>query len=323
MKAAILREIGSAPILDEIDRPTEMDGKTLIKVRAAALNRRDYWITRGMYPGIQLPMTLGSDLCGLTSDDQEVIVNPGLYWGEYQAVQSDRFEVLGMPSHGSFAEYCSVPEENVFPKPAHLNSQQAAALPLGGVTAYRALFTRGAIKKNDKVLITGAGGGVSSFCLLFALAIGAVVYVTSSSPEKINKSVDLGARSGFLYNQEGYEKELLAETGGIDLIIDSAGGPHLSRLVKCLNPGGRVVFYGGTTGKIPELNPQLIFWRQISIMGSTMGSPNDFAAMLALVNKYKIVPIIDEVFPISDIKVALEKMGASLQYGKIVLDLSS
>jgi len=315
---ALLTEINSFPKWDGIEEISEKSGWQKVQVLSAALNRRDYWITKGMYPNITFPIVLGSDLVG-NFRDQKVVVNPGFDWGIEESHQSSEFHVLGLPTNGTIAEYCHVPESHIYPCPIHLNQNEAAALPLAGVTAYRAVFTQGELVKGQKILITGVGGGVATFCLLFAVAAGADVYVTSSSSQKIEKAVQLGAKQGFNYKEESYEKELKKITGGLDLVIDSAGGDGFSRLVSCVNPGGRMVFYGGTRGKINNINPQLIFWRQITIQGTTMGSPLDFENMLNFVNKHKIVPVVDSVFTTDQLTEAFEHLEKNHQFGKIVI----
>lgn len=320
MKAAVLRELKSTPQWEEFSYSPPKEWLP-IEVKAAALNRRDYWITQGQYPGIELPVILGSDVCGI-SQDREVIVNPGFDWGGNPKVQSEKFNILGLPSHGSLAETCYAPSSHIYDKPPHLNHLEAASLPLAGVTAYRSLFYRGGLQAGQKVLITGIGGGVASMCLVMALAAKAEVYVTSGNDEKLAKALDLGAHMGFNYKSKDYEKELKAQSGGLDLIIDSAAGEGLSRLISSVGPGGRVVFYGGTRGKIQNLNPQLIFWRQIDIKGSTMGSPIDFESMLSFVNQHQIVPIVHKVYQPELLNEAFEDLEVNNQFGKLVVDLT-
>lgn len=318
MQALVLKQKDQWPSLDVFDKPLPAKDEVEVNVKAAALNRRDYWICKGQYPGIHFPIILGSDVCG-TIDGQEVIVNPGFLWGNNVSVQSDDFHILGLPTNGALAEKVNVPRSNVFAKPQHLSEVEASALPLGGVTAYRALFSRAKLKPEEKVLISGVGGGVASLALLFAVAIGARVFVTSGTHTKIDRAKSLGALDGVSYKMDGWEKDLKTMSGDFDVIIDSAGGDGFSSLVKLLNPGGRIVFYGGTLGKIPQLNPQMIFWRQLSILGSTMGSPSDFSQMLELVNGYKICPIIDEVYTFEDVESAFVSLAENNQFGKIVL----
>jgi NADPH:quinone reductase-like Zn-dependent oxidoreductase len=315
MKALIIEKVGNPVKLAEVDIPAKKDGHSLVKLKASALNHRDVWITKGMYPGIKEDAILGSDGVGVL-DGRNVILNPGLKWGENEAVQSDDFEVLGMPLDGTFAEYISIPDEYIYDQPEHLNTEEAAALPLAGLTAYRVFMSRCQAKSTDKVLVTGTGGGVALFVVQFAVALGCDVYVTSGSDEKIAKAVSLGAKGGYNYRNENWYKEVVTD---FDVIIDSAGGPSFQHLIKICKPGARIGFYGASLGKYQNLNPQLLFWRQISILGSTMGSDKDFRDMLAFVDKHKIRPEVDSVFSLEEGRKAFERMEAGTQFGKIVL----
>ncbi|MDX5346615.1 MAG: zinc-binding dehydrogenase, partial [Hymenobacteraceae bacterium] len=252
----------------------------------------------------------------------EVLINPNINWGDSEKAQSQEYTILGLPTNGTFAEYVCVAADRVHPKPAHLTFEQAAALPLAGLTAYRALFTRAQLQPAEKVLITGAGGGVALFAIQFAIAAGAEVYVTSGSDEKIARAKEMGARGGINYRQDDWFKQLKKEAGLFDVIIDSAGGDQFAHLVDLAAPGGRIAFYGGTLGKINNLIPGRIFWKQLSILGSTMGSDADFKNMLAFVAKHKLVPEVDSVFPLSETEQAFRKMDAGKQFGKIVIKIS-
>jgi zinc-binding alcohol dehydrogenase/oxidoreductase len=321
MKALLLTENNQYPTLSVVPEPEVGQGQMLVKVKAAALNHRDVWVAKGKYPGIRLPIILGSDGAGLTGNRQ-VIIQPGLHWGGDQGFQAKNYQILGLPEDGTFAEYVLVYEHQLFDIPAHLSFEQAAALPLAGLTAFRVLFSRCKIQKSEKILITGIGGGVAVACLQFALAMGLEVYVTSGSNSKIEQAITMGAAGGVNYHDADWFKQLEKMTGGFDVVIDSAGGEGFTHLVKLCNPGARIGVYGGTRGIITNLSPQLIFWRQISILGSTMGSPNDFEEMLSFVNQHKIVPVVDSVYPLGDGVFAFKRMAEAKQFGKIVLKIS-
>lgn len=333
MRALVLTELKSPLRLEERDDLVPGPGEVVVALKAAALNRRDFWITQGMYPGIQLPVVLGSDGAGIVTSvgdgvspdllGREVIINPGWNWGDREAAQSNEFRILGLPDDGTFAGQVKVPAAYVASKPEHLSWQEAAALPLAGVTAYRALFTQGGLQPGERVLISGVGGGVATFALQYALAVGATVVVTSSSPEKIEKAIQLGATAGFDYTAEGWHKQLLSDQGAVDLIIDSAGGEGYANLVDVAAPGGRIVNYGATAGPPKKLDLFKVFWKQLRLIGSTMGSPKDFGEMLAFVHQRKITPIIDEVFSLADGNEAIERMKHSPQFGKTVIDLEA
>jgi NADPH:quinone reductase-like Zn-dependent oxidoreductase len=315
----------------EIQLPELKDFEVRVKVKSAALNHRDEWCRQGLYPTLKNGVVLGSDCSGVVDavgnqEDshwigKEVIVNPGFNWGDNQNAQSKEFRILGMPDHGTFAEYVQVPAHRLHPKPAHLNFDEAAGLPLCGVTAFRAVSFKGQVKKGDKVLVTGFGGGVAQFATQLAISMGAEVYVSSSSESKIQHAKELGAKDGFDYRKENWTETALAVTQGFDVIIDSAMGDTLSQLIKVLKPGGRIVIYGATMGDPPVLEARKLFWNQIQIIGTTMGSDRDFEEMLEFVNKHKINPVVDEVFELKDAVKAFDKMRAGLQTGKIILKI--
>lgn len=331
MKAILLSEPNQPLTYKEIDTPSVADNEVLVRVKAAALNHRDVWITKGMYPGIVPNIVLGSDGAGIVERvgsevakdwiGKSVIINPSLNWKDDPKTQPADYKILGLPDHGTFAEYVKVKAENLVEKPAYMSFEAAAAIPLAGLTAYRALMTRARCSKNDKVLISGVGGGVALFAFQFAIAIGAEVYVTSGSPAKIEKAIALGAKGGANYKAENWSKELARSVGGFDVIVDSAGGEGFNHLIRLANHGGRIVLYGGTRGNIPKLNPQKIFWKQLSIFGSTMGNSEEFQQMVHLMNNYQVQPVVDEVFPLSEAQKAFDKMGQGKQFGKIVLKM--
>jgi len=323
MKALVLNEVKQPLVLEEMPNPKAGKGQIIVKLKAAALNRRDYWITQGLYPGIRCPVILGSDGAG-TADfkERQVIINPGYNWGERQQAQSSDFKILGMPDNGTFAEEIAVPKEQLFTKPEYLSWEQATALPLAGLTAYRALFIQGKLQSSQTVVITGIGGGVACIALQLAVAAGATAIVTSSSQTKIDKALGMGATAGFLYTEEGSASQVNEQFGPVHLIVDGAGGDGYSKLIDMAYPGGKIVNYGATAGTPSNLELRKVFWKQLHLVGSTMGSPDDFAAMLSMVRKHKIEPIIDGVFALSDGNEALEKMNVSSQFGKLVLRVS-
>ncbi|WP_299824317.1 zinc-binding dehydrogenase [uncultured Pontibacter sp.] len=329
MKAIYLEAIDKPFTLIEKEKPVAGPGEAIVQVKAAALNHRDVWIQYGRYFTKEYPAILGSDCAGIVTEvgegvdaawvGKEVIVDPSSDWGDNPRAQAVNFKVLGMPEDGAFAEYVKVRAANLYEKPDHLTFEEAAALPLGGVTAYRAMFTKCGIQPGDRVLVTGAGGGVALFAIQFAAAIGAEVWVTSGSDEKIGLAIDLGAKGGVNYKNENWGKELKAIAKGFDVIVDGAAGEGFVQLVKLAKPGGRIGMYGGTTGKIGHLNPAEIFWKQLAIHGSTMGTAQDFAEMVRLVDEHGIRPVVDIVFPLDQTEEAMRYMEAGKQFGKIVI----
>jgi zinc-binding alcohol dehydrogenase/oxidoreductase len=329
MKAMVLVGADQPLTLQEVNKPVLEPGEVLVQIKAAALNRRDYWITVGKYAGIKYPSILGSDGAGVVTEvadegnqswiGKEVVINPSHDWGEHADYQSKDFKIMGLPEDGTLAEYVKVKAEYLHPKPSHLTFEQAAAIPLAGLTAYRSLFTKGRLKAGDKVLIVGAGAGTGTFAVQFAVAAGCQVFVTSGSGEKIERARHLGASAGVNYKAQDWAEELKHMAGGFDVIIDSALGNDFNKVIGLCNSGARIVFFGGTAGNIPELNARPLFWKQIQLLGTTMGTSNEFKDMLNFVSEHKLVPVIDEVFSLADTQKAVDKMGNSAQFGKLVI----
>ena len=321
MKALVLQSIGSYPIIQDIDTPTLSDeNQALVQVSHCGLNRRDFYITQGLYPGIELPAVLGSDVCGFY-EGKPVVVNPNINWGDNEAFQSPNYTILGMPSKGGLAELVKVGKDRIYPKPEHLSMEEASILPLGGLTAFRALFTKGQFAKGQKVFINGIGGGVASLAFSMAKAISQEVYVSSGSDEKIQAAIKLGAKGGVNYKKENWHKELQAMSGGVDVIIDSAGGDGFAYFPRFCRPGARIVSYGGTRGKINGLSPQHLNWKQISILTSTMGSDREFEQMLHYVNEHEVRPILDTVYTMETLSSGLDRLKNSSQLGKISIKI--
>ncbi len=332
MKAVVLEEIGGPDNLaiKEVDTPNPGAGEVRVKLKNSALNRRDYWLSIGKYPGTKLPCIAGSDGAGVIDavgegvDDavtgQEVVVYPAREWGDSQAAFGRNFRVLGMPDQGTFAEYICCPATDAYDRPAHLSWEQAAAVPLGGLTAWRAVVTQAEVEAGQTVLITGAGSGVSTFAIQWASALGAQVYVTSGSDEKIEKAKSIGASGGISYRQEDFHKALKKQAGGFDAIIDSAGGDGMNQLLGTLKPAGRYVFFGATLGNSSVgLEMARLFFNHSRLQGTTMGSNAEFEAMLDFVGEKKIEPVVDRVLPMSDAVAAHKLLQSFSQTGKIVL----
>ncbi len=330
MKALVLREESFE--IEEFETPESKDREVLVKVNYAALNHRDQWIREGQYAKIEYPSILGSDgmgevvATGSTSGEgligKKVIINPNIDWGDNPASQDMRnYQILGMPSYGTIAEYIEVNVDRLVEKPTHLSDIEAAALPLAGLTAYNALFNKGQLHKDMNVLISGVGGGVAQFAFQFALAAGAKVWVTSSKEEVLTKCMEMGASGSANYQLSDAYKAIKLESGGFDLIVDSAGGNGLNDLIGTLNANGKYVFYGATKGVPSNLNLRLVFWKHLSILGTTMGSDEDFRDMIAFVNEHKIHPIIDKIYPLENAVEAFDRMKEGFQFGKIVIEI--
>jgi len=336
VKAIVLHSVSEpeALRLEEAPDPAPGPGQVVVRLRAAAVNHRDLWICRGRYAGLRFPIIPGSDGVGEiaaigrgvagVSSGASVAINPSLDWGDDPRAFGPKFRILGLPDNGTFAEQVAVPAANVLPRPAGLTDEEAAAVPLAGLTAYRAVVTRGRAQRGETVLVLGIGGGVATYALLIARQIGARVLVTSGSDEKLARARALGADQGFNYKTADWVAAAREATGGLgpDLIIDGTGGATFEQALDAARPGGRVVSYGATTGNVPELTVRRVFWKQLSVLGSTMGSPDDFRAMLALFGEGRLRPVIDRVFSLADAGAALLRMERAEQFGKIVLRIA-
>ncbi|TVP51124.1 MAG: alcohol dehydrogenase [Mongoliibacter sp.] len=333
MKALVLDRNSTDKIrIADVSLPKLEDHQVRIQIKSSALNHRDEWCRQGLYPNLQDGVILGSDGAGIVKEvgskvdskwiSQEVIVNPAINWGENEKVQATDFKILGMPDHGTISESLVISSDRLRHKPLHLNWDEAAALPLGGLTAYRALMVQGKAKPVKKILVTGFGGGVAQLAVQFALALGAEVYTSSSSEHKLNQAKKLGVAGVFNYTNQDWAKEALKATGGFDLIIDSAMGKTLDNLINVCAPGARIVFYGATLGNPEGFNTRKVFWNQIRLIGSTMGSDSDFENMMRFVEEHKIKPIIDDVFNLENAVKAFDKMKSGSQLGKLVIKIS-
>jgi zinc-binding alcohol dehydrogenase/oxidoreductase len=332
MKALVLQHKNRAAEVLEVPMPVAGPGEAVVRVHAAALNHRDVWIQKGQYAGLKYPIIPGSDGAGVVvaangAEDwvgKDAIVNPALEWGASAAYQDHAlFRILGLPDDGTLAEYVKVPVQNLVEKPAHLSFEEAAALPLAGLTAFRALMTRARLQAGEKVLITGVGGGVALFALQFAVAAGAEVLVTSGSVEKLDKAMAMGAMGGANYRDTDWVERLKSLAGAFDVIVDGAAGDGLNELFDLAAPGGRVVLYGATRGNPSQVVARRIFWKQLNVLGSTMGSPEDFDGMMDFVVRHRIRPVVDRVFALEHGEAAIRWMDEGKQFGKIVLKTSA
>lgn len=335
MKALVLERIGETKdlknnlVLKEIDKPVPKENEVLVNINYASLNHRDLWISKGLYAGIKTPVVLGSDGAGVIADSNgsvfkngdEVIINPTIDWGENEDFQNKDFSILGLPQNGTLEEFVCVPAKNIYKKPEHLDFKEASAIPLAGLTAFRACFVKGKITKGDNVLITGIGGGVSTFALLYSLSAGANVYVTSGSDEKIKAAIKHGADGGINYKTENWEKRFKEIHPKINVVIDGAGGETFAKCLDVCAEGGTIVSYGATLGAVKNFEMRKVFWKQLKIFGSTMGSDKDFTNMINFIELNKIKPIIDKEFSLENGADAFLRMESGNQIGKICLKM--
>ena len=331
MKAARLVAFGTTPRfeLHEVPVPQAGAGDVVVDIYAAALNRRDPWVweTDGY---CSLPVTLGSDGAGVVSEvgagvegvsvGDAVVINPTLGWTDGEEVPGPDFDILGAPLDGTFAESVRVPSENVAPMPAGWSWEHAAALSLGGLTAWRATVSCAGADRGSTLLVTGASGGVATFVIQIAAAIGARVFVTSSSQAKIDRAIALGAAGGVLHADPDWVKQLhTLAGGGVDAIVDSYGGSSWHTLLTALRDGGRLVSFGDTGGARTELEIMDVYWHWRSICGTTMGSPREYRALLEHVATHAWRPVIDRIYPLHEISEAARRLEAHDRFGKVVI----
>lgn len=334
MKAIVVRQPGDPQVLrlEEIRDPAPGPGEVVVALRAAALNRRDLLVRSRAEWAAHMPLVPGSDGAGYVaavgpgvSDVEagtDVVICPSLWWGPDESHPSPRFEILGGPSDGTYAQLVRVPAENVFHKPAHLSFEQAAAFPLAGLTAWRALFTRARLKPGERVFIPGVGSGVATFLVQLAKLAGARVYVTSGSPAKLERAHQLGVDGAALYTDADWPQQIAQQCGGgVEVAVDSVGAASLGHTLHLLEPGGRLVTFGTTSGAELPFNLRPVYHKQLSILGTTMGTLKEFAQLVAAINTHRLQPVIDAVFPLSDVAQAHQRMQQHEQFGKIVLKI--
>ena len=345
MQAVHITEFGGIEKIkvSDIPKPVPGPGQALVKIKAAALNHLDIWVRRGR-PGLSLqgPHVLGSDGAGILEafgpgcdslelkTGAEVMINPGVSCMRCEFClrgmhsECPQFKIIGFQMQGVYAEYAVVPALNLFPKPPNLSWEQAAAMPLAYVTAWRMLFERLRILSGETVLIHGIGGGVAVAALQLCNMHGASVIVTSSSDSKLKAAQSMGAKAGINYRSTpDVAAAVKAATGGrgVDAVLDSVGAPTLPISMGAVRRGGRIVTCGITGGADASLNMQQLYWNHISLMGSTMGSLEDMRRLVKAAGDFGIVPLVDKVLPLKEYASAVARMEAAEQMGKIVLSV--
>lgn len=321
MHAVVLHEFGGPEQLvpGEYPDPVAEDGWTVVRLHASALNWHDTLVRAGRY-GSPLPHVLGADGAGTRLDTgDEVMILPSLWWGPREAAPGPSWEILGDYRPGTYAELVRVPSDCVLPKPAALSWEQAAALPLVGLTCSRALFSRGRLQAGESMLVLGAGGGVATTAVALASAVGARVFVTSSSQAKIDLACGLGASGGVLFTDPDWVAQARAlSPGGFDLVLDSVG--TWSQSIGTLRPGGRLVVLGASQAETAPIDVRGFYFGQYELIGTTMGSRHDFAQLLELLDRYDVPPpVVDTVFPLDEAAAAHRYLEAGGGFGKVVL----
>lgn len=316
-------------IFADLPEPVAASGEVVVRLKAAALNHRDLWCCRG-WQGTDRSAVLGSDGAGVIERTgsgvtgwrvgDEVIMNPSLNWAGDSAVPGKDFQILGSPTNGTLAQRLCIPAAQLVRKPDHLAWHQAAALPLSGLTGFRALFSVGELRAGQACVIGGIGGGTALQTMLLAKAARARVIVTSRDANKRRRAVELGADLA-LDSAGTWAEQVIDFTAGAgaDVVIENIGRPSWAQSLAALGRGGRLVVYGSTGGDVVEtdLVPLFLNWR--SIRGTTMGNAAEFKRMVDFVAEHRIMPIVDRVFPFSAGIEALHQLDKGEQFGKIAI----
>jgi zinc-binding alcohol dehydrogenase/oxidoreductase len=327
VQAIALVEHGPPEVLTVRPRrpPVPRAGEVVVELRAAAVNRRDVLLRAGDPPEYRLgrEFVLGSDGAGVRRDTgEEVVVLPSLNWGPAESHAGPQFEILGGPRDGTYAELVVVPVANLYPRPAGYSWGEAAAFGLATLTAYRALFKVGRLTKDERLIILGVGGGVSLAALSLAVAAGARIAVTSSRSDKLAYAAHRGALVGVNYRDASWTNELLESFGPADVVLDSVGSTWPDAIA-LLRPGGRLVTCGGTRAVTVPVDVRSVYLTQKQILGTKMGSPADFAELLALASEHDLRPLIDTEMPLTDARLAHRRIENGDHFGKLVLSLSA
>ena len=326
MKAFVM-EAGQYKLKD-MPEPTAKPGEVVVKIRDAGINRRDLGLLK-RYGDNPEALIIGSDGAGIVESlgegvtdfevGDEVIINPGLRWERNSDAPPEGFDILGMPDHGTFAEKIAISAQQLEKKLGHLSWEEAGGLALPALTGFRALFTKGQLKKGDTLFIPGAGSGVATFLIQFAKNAGATVIVTSRSEEKLAQAKEIGADIAIPTDSD-WVKEL--EGQKIDLVIDSVGGATFNRSLEVLKKGGRIVIFGATTADNVDFNLRSFFYGQYQLFGSTMGSREELRDMLRHIEEHGTHPVIDRVFSLDEAQEAFDYLAEGKQFGKVVLRAS-
>jgi NADPH:quinone reductase-like Zn-dependent oxidoreductase len=338
VKAIRIHEHGGLDVLkyEDVPVPEIGSGEALIRVKACALNYLDIWVRRGL-PGLKLPHIPGCDIAGTLEAlgegvqgyevGERVVINPGVSCGECEYCRRgedslcDTYHIIGEHVDGGYAEFAKVPARNLMRIPEGFSFEEAAAAPLVFQTAWRALISRAGLRPGEDVLILGAGGGVGTACVQIAKLTGARVFAVAGTGEKLEKLKELGADELINYTEADFGKEAwrLTNKRGVDVVVDSIGEATWEKSLRALAKDGRLVTFGATSGPMPPTNVPLVFWRQLRIIGTTMGNRNEFFDVMKLIWDRKLQPIVDRVFPLSEAAEAQRLMEARQHFGKLVL----
>lgn len=339
MRVAIFHENGGPEVvrIEELPRPAPGPGQVLLEVKAAALNHLDLWVRRGLPIETTMPHIGGSDVAGVVAEAGEgvdagrvgerVVLNPSLWCGECEWCRRGeesmclRYRIIGEHTDGGFAEYLAVPADHVHRIPDDLPFEDAAALPVSYMTAWRALHSRARLRAGEDVLVLGASGGTAIAAVQIAIDLGARVFAVTSGTANVERLRALGATFVYDRSTEDWSKAVFADTGkrGVDVVVENVGEATWKGSMRALAQGGRLVTYGGTTGPKVEIDLRVMFWKQLSVLGTTMASKAELEAMLDAVFTGRLRPVIDTVMPLDQAREAHERLEAGGQFGKIVL----
>lgn len=339
MRVAIFHENGGPEVvrIEELPRPAPDPGEVLLEVKAAALNHLDLWVRRGLPIETTMPHIGGSDVAGVVAEAGEgvdagragerVVLNPSLWCGECEWCRRGeesmclRYRIIGEHTDGGFADYLAVPADQVYRIPDDLSFEDAAALPVSYMTAWRALHSRARLRAGEDVLVLGASGGTAIAAVQIAIDLGARVFAVTSGAANVERLRALGAAFVYDRSTEDWSKAVFADTGkrGVDVVVENVGEATWKGSMRALAQGGRLVTYGGTTGPKVEIDLRVMFWKQLSVLGTTMASKAEFEAMLDAVFTGRLRPVIDTVMPLDQAREAHERLEAGGQFGKIVL----
>ncbi|MCA1009376.1 zinc-dependent alcohol dehydrogenase family protein [Halobacillus halophilus] len=308
----------------EMEEPRLGEKEVKVKVHTAGLNRRDLAVITKRHQPEDPALIPGSDAAGTVMEvgdkvsrfqiGDEVVVNPGLGWKKNSSAPPEGFEIVGLPDHGTFAQFYTSDENHFEAKPSHLSFEEAGVLSLAALTAYRALFTRGNLQKDQTVMLPGIGSGVLTFALKYAKAIGARVIVTSRSEDKLQQALALGADRA-IHTEDGWNEALHDES--IDLLIESIGKATFDKSLNIIRKGGTIVTFGATTEDQIQIDIRKFFYGQYNLLGSTMGSAEELREMLQFIEKHNIKPQLDRVYSLDEYKNAFEYLRDTKNFGKI------
>jgi NADPH:quinone reductase-like Zn-dependent oxidoreductase len=339
MRAAIFHEHGGPEVvrIEQVQRPRPGSGEVLVQVRASAMNHLDLWVRRGIPIETTMPHIGGSDIAGVIAEvgdgvdaarvGERIVINPSLWCGQCWACGRGeesmcvRFRILGEHTDGGFGEFVAAPADRVYRIPDEMAFEDAAAIPISYMTAWRALVSRAALKPGEDVLVIGASGGTALAAVQIARLMGARVFAVTKGAEKVQRIRELGADVVYDRAETDWSRAVFKDTDrrGVDVVVENVGAPTWSGSVRALANGGRLVTYGGTAGPKVELDLRGVFWRQIQVIGTTMASRGEFEDLLRVIFAGRLRPVVDTVMPLDDARAAHERLEAGGQIGKIVL----